>query len=340
MKIASASRRGRLLWLFGASGAALVLSAACGSDDGSKKVPRTSESAGAAGEGGERGPANVAGDGAGAVAAGGAAGANAAGGDSPSTAGGMGGAGVGGERALGGADAVDLAGSGGMSGDAGFAGAAGAGGASCDAVDPTALVGTWTTTCNGYTCKMNVAASGDMATGCSNGQYSTGTLDGEGGITTLGEGGAYAPFSTAGKFTALDCSSLAYDYKGRIPPNTGPEQSYSCTLTRVTLCKPTLLQTLAGTWQTTCGSSTCTTTFALDGAMSSTCSNGQHSSGSIDETGAFSDTGSGGNFPDYSTVGVIAPTGCDTFLMPYTYQTPPNQGTKHAAQCSYVRKVE
>lgn len=325
----------------GASAAALVWGAACGSDDGAKKVPRASDTAGAGGDADGREPMNVAGDGATAVAGGGAGS-----GGSSSMAGSAGFVpvgGMGGESALGGAGAADAAGSGGASGDAGLAGAAGTagtGGASCEAVDPTALRGTWTTTCNGYTCKMNVAESGDLATGCSNGQYSTGALDGEGGITTLGEGGPYAAFSTAGKFTALDCDSLAYDYKGRIPPLTGPEQSYSCTLTRQTLCKPTLLETLAGTWQTTCGNSTCTTTFGLDGSMTSSCSNGQHSTGSIDETGAFADTGGGGNFADYSTVGVIAPTGCDTFLMPYTYQSPPNQGTKHAAQCSYTRKVE
>lgn len=318
--------------MLGASGAALVLGVACGSDDGSKAVPRVSDTAGAGGDAGGREPMNVAGDSATNVAGGGA------GNDA-----------VGGESAFGGAGAANAGGAGGASGEAGLVGAAGmagapgtagAGGASCEAVDPAALRGTWTTDCNGYTCKMNVAESGDMATGCSNGQYSTGTLDGEGGITTLGEGGPYAAFSTAGQFEALDCDSLAYEYKGRIPPLTGPEQPYSCALTRQPLCKPTLLETLAGTWQTTCGNSTCTTTFGLDGSMTSTCSNGQHSAGSIDETGAFSDTGGGGNFADYSTVGVIAPTGCDAFSMPYTYQSPPHQGAKHAAQCSYTRKVE
>jgi collagen type I alpha len=326
MKAASAIARRRLWCVLGASGAALVLGVACGSDDGAKTVPRVSDAAGAGGDAGGSEPMNVAGDSATNVAGGGA-GNDAVGGQSA-----LGGAGA--ASAVGGAGA---AGAGGASGEAGLAGA---GGASCEAVDPTALRGTWTTTCNGYTCKMNVAESGDLATGCTNGQYSTGTLDGEGGITTLGEGGPYAAFSTAGQFTALGCDSLAYDYKGRIPPLTGPEQAYSCTLTRQVLCKPTLLETMAGTWQTTCGSSTCTTTFGLDGSMSSTCSNGQKSTGSIDETGAFADAGGGGNFADYSTVGVVAPTGCDTFLMPYTYQSPPNQGTKHSAQCSYTRKVE
>ncbi|HEX2877623.1 MAG TPA: hypothetical protein VHP33_40520 [Polyangiaceae bacterium] len=332
MKAASAIVRRRLWCVLGASGATLVLGVACGSDDGAKTVRRVSDTAGAGGDarGGES--MNVAGDGA-ITVAGGGAGNDAVGGQSA----------LGGAGAAGTAGAADAAGAAGASGEAGLAGAAGmagAGGASCEAVDPTALRGTWTTTCNGYTCKMNVAESGDLATGCTNGQYSTGTLDGEGGITTLGEGGPYAAFSTAGTLTALDCDSLAYEYQGRTPPLTGSEQPYSCTLTRQALCKPTLLETLAGTWQTTCGNSTCTTTFELDGSMSSTCSNGQHSTGSIDETGAFADAGGGGNFAEYSTVGVIAPTGCDTFLMPYTYQSPPNQGTKHSAQCSYTRKVE
>jgi hypothetical protein len=318
------------------------LSAACGSDDGAKKVPHVSETAGAGGDS-ENDPVNVAGDGTsatGGTGGGGKSNGGTAGGGSPST----GGAGaVGNAGGAGGEVAGEMAGAGGTSGDAaasGAAGMSGAGGADCDAVDPTALHGTWTTTCNGYTCKMNVAESGNLATGCTNGQYSKGTLDGEGGITTLGEGGPYPAFSTAGKFTALGCSSLKYDYKGRIPPLTGTEQSYSCTLTRETLCKATLLETLAGAWQTTCGTSTCTTTFGLDGSMTSSCSNGQGSSGDVDETGAFSDAGGGGGFANYSSVGVIALTGCDTFIMPYTWQSPPNQGTKHAAQCSYTRKVE
>lgn len=44
-------------------------------------------------------------------------------------------------------------------------------------------------------------------------------------------------------------------------------------------------------------------------------------------------------FPAYSTTGVIALTDCDEFVMPYTYQSPPNQGTKRSAQCTYARKV-
>ena len=216
------------------------------------------------------------------------------------------------------------------------------GGASCEAVDPEALAGVWTTSCNGYTCKLNVAASGAVATGCTNGQYAKGVLGDDGAISTLGEGGAFAPFSTAGSLTALACDSLAYAYKARTPPNTGPEEDHACTLTRLSLslCEATLLEALAGTWETTCGGATCTTTFTAQGVMTSTCSNGQHSTGSVDETGAFSDAGSGGNIADYSTSGVVALTSCSAFLMPYSWQSPPNSGTKHAAQCSYVRKVE
>lgn len=333
MKAALVVGQRHWLILAWACSAALAMSAACGSDDGTKKAPRGSGTAGAGGASDGGSPVNMAGDGATPVAG--------SGGGSPSS----GDAGSGTQTTpSGGEGGGSTAGAGGsgevVAGAAGASGAAGAGGAGCDALDPTALVGVWTTNCNGYTCKMNVAASGKIATGCTNGQYATGTLNDDGTSSTLGEGGPYAAFSTAGAFSALDCSSLKYDYKARIPPNTGTEVSYSCTLTRVSLCQPTLREALAGTWETTCGGSTCSTTFTVNGAMTSTCSNGQHSSGTIDETGAFSDTGSGGNFPDYSTVGVIAPTGCDSFLMPYTYQTPPNQGTKHAAQCSYVRKAE
>jgi hypothetical protein len=314
--------------MVGACSAALVLSAACGSDDGAKKAPRVDETAGAGGD--PKHGVNAAGDGAASAGAGSSNAGDASGG-SRTTPGGA--AGV--------AGASDVAGAGSevVAGAAGMAGEGAGGGASCEAVDPQALAGVWTTTCNGYTCKLNVAASGAVATACTNGQYAKGTLADDGALATLGEGGIYQPFSTAGNLTALGCGSLAYAYKARTPPSTGPEEDHACTLTPFDLCQATLLETLAGVWETTCGSATCTTTFTAEGGMSSTCSNGQHSSGSIDETGAFSDTGSGGAFADYSTTGVVALTGCSTMLMPYSWQSPPNQGTKHSAECVYVRKL-
>jgi hypothetical protein len=72
--------------------------------------------------------------------------------------------------------------------------------------------------------------------------------------------------------------------------------------------------------------------------MLSTCTNGQHSTGTVGIAGDFTTSGSGGNFPDYSTAGAIGFTDCDTFLMSYTYQSPPNQGAKTAAKCTYARK--
>lgn len=321
--------RRRLVSVVCVLGAALGLSAACGSDDGAKKAPHASQSAGAGGDSEPRG--NAAGDG-GAVAGGSSNTAEAGSGSQTTSGGAAGAAGTTNDPGAGGSGEV-------MAGAAGMSGAAAAGGASCEALDPEALAGVWTTTCNGYTCKLNVAASGAVANGCTNGQYAKGTLDDDGALATLGEGGIYAPFSTTGQLTALDCGSLAYAYKARTPPTTGAEEAYACTLTRFRLCEPTLLETLAGAWETTCGSATCTTVFTTQGGMSSSCSNGQHSTGSIDETGAFSDTGSGGAFADYSSTGVIALTGCSTMLMPYSWQSPPNQGTKHAAQCVYVRKL-
>jgi hypothetical protein len=208
-------------------------------------------------------------------------------------------------------------------------------------VEPAAIEGQWTTTCNGYSCQMYFAASGAFSGGCTNGQYESGTVDENGELSTLGEGGPYAAYSTKGPLTRGDCDTLTRDYIGQIPPNTGPEEHYSCELTRVPACAPTLLEALAGEWLANCGNHTCTTTFTLEGAMASTCSNGQHSTGSIDETGAFADTGGGGAFADYSTSGVIALNAdCDSFLMPYTWQSPPNQGKKTSAKCSYTRPLD
>lgn len=221
------------------------------------------------------------------------------------------------------------------------AGASGAGGESgCDLETPIALAGLWSSGCGNYTCTVNIAASGAVSSGCSNGQYSSGTIGETGAIQTVGEGGAFGPYSTDGQLTRTGCDSLRVDYTFRMPPNTGTPEANTCTWERKAACADTLLATLAGTWKTTCGNSTCTTTFTAEGAMSSTCSNGQHSTGSVDETGAFSDTGEGGSSAPYSTKGVIALGTCDTFLMPYTWQSPPNQGTKHSQQCSYTREQD
>lgn len=301
---------------------ALGLSAACGSSS-SKKTNTTGgrSGAGAAGDDAQAGDSAQGGDAAsgGSSANGGSSMAGSAGDvDSEAGAGGV----AGGE-----------AGAGGASGEAG------ASGSQCLSPSPSQLQGVWTTNCNGYTCKMNIAEAGVLATGCTNGQYSTGTLSEAGAIATSGEGGAFQPFSTEGTLIPTSCDSMKLDYIGQTPPVTGPKLSYSCALTRVPACAPTLLEALAGTWVTTCGNSTCTTVFTAAGGMTSTCSNGQQSSGSIDARGYFSDTGSGGNFPAYSTQGVIALTSCNTFSMPYTYQTPPNQGNKTSQQCAYTRKV-
>jgi hypothetical protein len=241
--------------------------------------------------------------------------------------------GVGGESGQGGTPTEA-----GATNEAGASGAAGESG--CDLETPIALAGLWSSSCGNYTCTVNIAASGAVSSGCTNGQYSSGTVGETGAIETEGEGGAFDPYSTSGQFTRTGCDSLRIDYTFQMPPHTGTPQANTCTWERRAACDDTLLATLTGTWKTTCGSSTCTTTFTAEGAMSSTCSNGQHSTGSVDETGAFSDTGEGGNFPAYSTKGVIALGDCDTFLMPYTYQSPPNQGTKHSQQCSYTRQQD
>lgn len=202
-------------------------------------------------------------------------------------------------------------------------------------------VGGKTSPCNGYSCTINIVASGAVAAGCSNGQYESGTIDPTGAITTTGRGGAYAAYSTKGTLTRNECDALTRDYVGQIPPNTGPEVSYSCQWSRAADCAPSLLEALEGSWVATCGAgSQCVTTFSVTGEMSSVCSNGQHSLGSIEETGAFADVGSGGNFPDYSTAGVIALQGCDAFVMPYTYQIPPNTGTPTSAKCNYARQQD
>lgn len=221
----------------------------------------------------------------------------------------------------------------------GAAGEGGAAGEDCASVEPTALRGVWTSDCNGYSCAMTITESGDVGNGCTNGQYETGTLA-EGELNTLGEGGPYQPYSTKGTLTRTACDSVTRDYIGQIPPNTGPEQTYSCVLTRAPSCAPSLLQALAGAWNGACGSSTCVTTITAEGGMTSTCSNGQQSAGTVEETGYFSDVGSGGNFPAYSTTGVIALTDCDSFVMAYTWQMPPNSGTKTSAKCTYTRQQD
>jgi len=308
----SRSKRSVVVWGACACLLAFAASTACGSSSSKRNpVPTPEDGAGAGGEADtQAGATNFSGAGAGAGEAGSAGHAEG--------------------------------GTGGSSDEAGAAGTAeaGAAGAACESPEPAALAGVWTTDCNGYTCKLNVAASGLVSTGCSNGQYAKGTLDEDGNMQTLGEGGPFAAFTTKGTLTPTSCESLAYSYEGQTPPETGPKLQYTCTLTRLAACAPTLLQTLAGTWLANCGNSTCTTTFTAAGVMASTCSNGQHSTGSVNEVGAFSDVGSGGNFPDYSTSGVIALSDCNSLLMPYTFQTPPNQGVKTSAKCSYVRQVE
>lgn len=224
-------------------------------------------------------------------------------------------------------------------GSAGASGAAGAAAEDCESLEPSELQGIWMTTCNGYSCAMTITASGAVGNGCTNGQYEYGTLA-DGSLNTLGEGGAFAPYSTKGTFTRTSCDAITRDYVGQIPPNTGPEQSYTCAMTRAPACAPTLLEALAGVWNGTCGgSSTCDTTITAAGEMTSTCNNGQHSAGAVEENGRFSDEGSGGGFPAYSTAGVLALTDCDTFLMPYTWQSPPNSGNKTSAICTYTRQV-
>lgn len=321
------------VWSAWACGVALTISVACGSDDGSKKSPRDDDTEAGAGGRANGGEGNAAGTAPKAGTNGSADGGNAG---TPGEA--PGGAPPGGQ-------ASDAGSGGTQSNDAGAAGAAAAGAAgaagagnACEVADPASAEGIWETNCNGYTCRANIAASGALSTSCTNGQYASGTLSDDGSFETVGEGGAYAAFSTYGTFTPKGCDTLAYDYVAQIPPLTGPEVNYSCMLKRKPDCAPTLLQALAGTWNTTCGTGSCTTIFTTQGGMSSTCSNGQTSTGTISETGAFSDTGSGGNFPAYSTTGVVTLSDCNTLLMPYTYQIPPNQGTKHAQSCTYTRQ--
>lgn len=313
------------VWSAWAWGLAVVVATACGSDDSTRAPRKERDTAGAgAGADDESGAA-----GRGAEAAGGAGGSlssGAAGGEGPSPGGTVGDGGS------------DSAGAPGLTA-AGAAGAAGAPGEDCESAAPAALQGFWTSTCNGYSCTTYVAASGALSNGCTNGQYESGTVEQSGAVSTLGEGGPYAAYSTEGTFTRRDCESVTRDYIAQIPPDTGPEEPYSCELTRLTACAPTLLDALTGAWNGDCGSETCVTTFSVAGEMTSTCSNGQGSTGSVSETGAFSDTGTGGGFPDYSTTGVIALNAdCNSFLMVYTWQMPPNQGAKTSSQCSYVRQ--
>jgi hypothetical protein len=312
------------VWSAWACGFAVVVGTACGSDD-STRSPRQDQ--------------DTAGGGAGADDAGGAAGdgtAPAGGTDSSPSSGAAGG---GAEPTPGGAAGIGgAAGVAGDTGATGTAGAAGSAGEDCASVEPVALAGWWTSQCNGYLCNMYIAASGALSNGCTNGQYESGMVEAGGTINTLGEGGPYAAYSTKGTLTRSECGSLTRGYIGQIPPSTGPEVQYSCELTRLPACAATLLEALAGVWDGDCGTETCTTTFTLAGELASSCSNGQGSSGSVNETGAFSDMGGGGGFDDYSTTGVIALNAdCKSFLMPYTWQMPPNQGTKHSSQCSYTR---
>lgn len=329
------------VWSVWACGVALAVSGACGSDDGSKKSPQDYDAeAGAGGRAnGGDGNANAAGTapqaGSNGVTEGGTAG------NPGETSGGAPEGGQSSQSGSGGSQSNEAgagaAGAAGTVGDAGAAGAAGAGN-TCEVADPNSSEGIWETNCNGYICRANIAANGALSTACTNGQYASGTLVEDGSFQTMGEGGQYDPFSTYGTFTPQGCETLKDDYIGQIPPLTGPEVTYSCTFTRKPDCAPTLLQALAGTWKTTCGNSTCTTIFTAQGGMSSTCSNGQTSTGTIGPSGAFSDTGSGGNQPAYSTTGVVTLSDCNTLLMPYTYQMPPNQGTKHAQSCTYTRQ--
>lgn len=327
----------RNLWVFGLGlwCAATALVAACGSTDSTKtprKDPPSTDGGGGSNDG-------AAGDGAilptGAKPNGGAGGAPIA--EPNGGAGAAATPGDGGSESVGGASggAGPLASAGGEGGSGGEGGEP----ASCSSLDPIELEGLWGSNCNGYTCRLYVTPSGEFGNGCTNGQFETGTIEG-GKINSLGEGGPYAPYSTKGTLTREGCENLRRDYVGQIPPNTGPEMSYSCLMTRQTACAPTLLEALEGSWETTCGSSTCVTTFTAEGAMASTCSNGQASTGAVEETGAFADEGGGGGFQDYSTTGVIGLTDCDNFIMPYTWQMPPHTGNKTSAQCTYKRVVD
>jgi hypothetical protein len=307
------------IWSAWACGFGVVVGTACGSDDSTRAPRKERETAGAGAFADDAGGAA----GSGVESTGGAGGSvstGAAGGEGPSPGGAVG---------TGGVDA------------AGAAGAAGAPNEDCQSTGPAALQGWWTSTCNGYSCTTYVAASGALSNGCTNGQYESGTVEQSGAVDTLGEGGPFAAYSTKGTFTRTDCQSVTRDYIGQIPPNTGPEEQFSCELTRSTACAPILLEALAGAWEGDCGNDTCVTTFSVTGEMTSTCSNGQGSTGSVDETGAFSDTGGGGGFSDYSTTGVVALNAdCDSLLMVYTWQMPPNQGNKTSSQCSYVRQED
>lgn len=306
------------IWALVASGLSVALSTACGSEDSARKGRASPGDAGSGGEGpapgggGTNEPGSEAGTGG--VPSGVAGSPDPSGGGVPNSGGADGTAGASGE------------------GNA-------AGSASCDTTAPS-IEGVWTTDCNGYSCWMYFAASGEFANGCSNGQFESGSVDDQGILTTLGEGGTYQPYSTEGPLTRDDCNTLTRDYVGRTPPLTGPEMSYACVLTRAEDCAPSLLETLVGTWTTTCGSSTCSSAIDAQGVMTSTCSNGQTSIGQVEETGVFATTGSGGNYPDYSTAGVIALSSCDTFEMPYVFQIPPNTGAKTSAECSYTRVVD
>jgi hypothetical protein len=308
---------------------AMAVATACGSEDGKRTTPRDYDAAGSPGSAGDGGR-TAGGDATSEAGASGSTDAGASGGSSPSD-GGEGGTSSGGTATTAAGAPTEMAGA------AGSAGAAGAG-PDCTGVDPESLAGAWTTNCNGYSCWITFTAAGDMSGACTNGQYESGTVDEAGNLVTTGEGGPYPAYSTEGPLTRTSCDGLKRDYIGQIPPFTGPEMNYSCEMTRVEACAPTLLEAFAGTWTTSCGGSTCDTTFTLEGEMSTTCSNGQGSSGNLSETGAFSDEGGGGSFDDYSTTGVVGLTSCDSFIMPYTYQTPPHQGTKHSQQCVYSRK--
>lgn len=310
-------------WLLG-----VAVATACGSDDGKRTTTRPDDGAGSPGAAGDAGR-DAGGSSNGEAGAGGTP--SGEGGSSSPTSAGEGGMIAGGGTSTTAGAPTDIAGA------PGNAGAAGAGN-ECAAVDPEALAGFWTTDCNGYTCKINIAASGAVSGACTNGQYSSGTIDEDGNFDTAGEGGPYTNYTTEGKLTATECGKATWDYVGQIPAVTGPKTNYSCQIQQTEPCAPSLLEALAGDWKTTCGNSTCVTTFTLDGKMTSTCSNGQSSTGTVTETGAFSDEGGGGNFADYSTTGVIGLTSCDSFIMPYTYQTPPHQGTKHSQQCAYTRQ--
>ena len=178
-----------------------------------------------------------------------------------------------------------------------------------------------------------------VSTACSNDQYASGTLDNHGNLATQGEGGPFGPFTTAGDVLPDSCETLQLHYTAQTPPGAGPVE-YTCNFARVPGCAPTLLETLTGKWSASCGSSTCVTTFTAAGVMTSTCSSGQTSTGAIDESGAFADMGSAGGFQPYSTKGVVALNDCNSFSMHYTFQIPPNQGSKTPAKCAYTRQME